>query len=66
MAEMGDHLATIDEGQKGPAVPLLGVEELGPHLTMWSGPSPTSVPYFHVDPSNCLATIHQRYRQTVR
>ena len=31
VAEMGDHLATVDMGRKLGAVPLLG--ELGPHLT---------------------------------
>jgi len=39
---MGDRLATIDMGQKLGTVPLLG--ELGPHVTVWPGPSPTFLP----------------------
>jgi len=40
-----------------------------PFNTMWPGPRPTSVPsgiVIHRDPSNRLATVHQRYRQTDR
>jgi len=46
----------------GRVVPLW--RELGPH-TMWPGPRPTAMPSFilNLDPSNRLATIHQRYRQ---
>jgi len=35
VAEMGDHLATIDMGQRvrGCCAPFLGKEELGAHLT---------------------------------
>jgi len=108
VAEMGDHLATIDMGRKVGALPLWG--ELLPHLTqchlsqglppyqvvswsmqlfgnnrhrlkiggcatfggreagspsntMWPGPRPTK---WHLDPSNLLATIQQRHRQTNR
>ena len=39
---MGNRLATIDMGQKLGTVPLLG--ELGPHVTVWHGPSPTFLP----------------------
>jgi len=42
VAEMGNRLATIDMGQKLGTVPLLG--ELGPHVTVWHGPSPTFLP----------------------
>jgi len=33
-----------------------------PSSTMWQGPKPTYAK-FHLDPSDHLATIHQRYRQ---
>jgi len=41
---MGDRLATIDMAEKWGSccVPLLWAE-LGPHLTLWPGPRPTSV-----------------------
>jgi len=35
-----------------------------PSNIMWPGPRSTSVPKWHLDPSSCLTTIHQRYRQT--
>ena len=42
----------------------LGEEDLGPHLILWPGLRPTHLPAkFHPDPSNRLATIHQRCRQ---
>ena len=45
VAEMGDRLATIDEGRKvGAAVPLSLGGAGYPSNTMWPGPSPTSVP----------------------
>ena len=34
-----------------------------PSNTMWPGPRPTCIPSFHLDPSNRLATIHERHRQ---
>jgi len=44
----------------------LGEGEVGPHLTVW--PGPTAEAYLHakfrLDPSNRLATIHQRHWQT--
>jgi len=41
-------------------------EELGPHLTQ-CGLGQGLPPYkWHLNPSNCLAIIHQRYRQTER
>jgi len=41
---MGDRLTAINMGSKeGSAVPLLWAE-LGPHLTQWPGPRPTSIP----------------------
>ena len=45
----------------------LGEGELGPHLTQCGqGRGLPAVLHakFHLDPSNRLATIHQRYRQT--
>jgi len=60
------HLATTDMGQKLGAVPLCWGGPGSPSNTMWPGPRPTCVPsfmIFHLDPSNRLATIHQRYRQ---
>ena len=58
---MGNHLATIDISQKvGAAVPLSMGGAGSPSNTMSPGP-PTSV---HLDPSNLLVTIYQRYRQT--
>jgi len=42
VAEMGDRSATIDMGQKLGAMPF-GGGEVGPHLTMWRGPRPTSL-----------------------
>jgi len=61
VAEMGNHLATIDISQKvGAAVPLSMGGAGSPSNTMSPGP-PTSV---HLDPSNLLVTIYQRYRQT--
>ena len=52
----------------GAAVPL-SVGKMGPPSnTMWPGPAPR--PYlhtkWHLNPSNCLTTIHQRHRQTDR
>jgi len=36
-----------------------------PSNTMWPGPRPTCMhAKFHLDPSNPLATVHERYRQT--
>jgi len=58
--------ATIDMGQKfGGAVPFLW--ELGLHLTQshLSRGLPVHA-MFHLDPSNCFATVHQHHRQTDR
>ena len=52
---MGDRLATIDVGRKVGAAVLLSIEGTGAEAylrTRW-----------HLDPSNRLTTIHQRYRQ---
>jgi len=59
-------LATIDMGPKlGRLCPLFRESELGPHLTQYG--QGRAKPYlrdkFHLDPSNRLATIHQRHRQ---
>jgi len=40
--------------------------ELGPHLTQCGQGEAYLHAKFHLDPSNSLATIHQRYRQTDR
>jgi len=63
---MGDRLATIDMGQKvGAAVPLFaGRGSWVPSNTMWPGPGAYLHSKFHLDPSNSLATVHQRRRQT--
>jgi len=69
VAEMGNRLATIDMGRNdmgrkvGDAVPI-SVGELGPHLTQWRLGRGLPSTKWHLDPSNRLATIHQRYRQT--
>jgi len=44
--------------------PLLGEGELGPHLTQCGHLYPYAK--FHLDPSNRLATVHQRHRQDRR
>jgi len=36
----------------------------GVAISMWPWPRPYLHAKFHLDPSNRLATIHQRYRQT--
>ena len=64
---MGDHLtlATIDIGRKvgGELLRPFPWAELGPHLTQCG----LGEAYFrtkrHPNPSNCLATTHQRHRQ---
>jgi len=63
---MGDRLATIDVGQKvGEAdAPLSVGEGAGsPSNTMLPGEAYLRTKW-HTDPSNRLATIHQRYSQT--
>ena len=42
----------------------LGEGELGPHLINVAGVEAYLHAMFHLDPSNRLATIHQRHRQT--
>ena len=41
----------------------MGKGELGPHLTQCGQAEAYLHVKFHLDPSNRLATIHQRYRQ---
>jgi len=55
VAEMGDRLAIIGMGRKvrGCCAPFLGVAGT-PSYTVSPG---------HLDPSNCLAAMHHRYRQ---
>jgi len=66
---MGDRLATRDTGRK---VGNLGVLRPFPwgagsaSNAMWPGPRPILHIKWHLDPSNRLATIHRRYRQTDR
>ena len=56
-------LSTIDMGRKLWVLCLLFWEgELGPHLTRCDKGG--GLPKFPLDPSNHLATIHQRHRQT--
>ena len=47
----------------GAAVPLSG-GELGLHLTQGGRGRGLPPSKFHLDPSNCLATIYERHRQT--
>jgi len=44
----------------------LGEVELGPHLTQGGMADAYLHAKFHLVPSNRLATVHQRYRQTDR
>jgi len=43
---------------------LLWEGELGPHLTQCGQGEAYLHAEFHLDPSNRLATVHERYRQT--
>ena len=51
-------------GQKLGALPPLGERELGPHLTQCARVDAYLRAKLHLDPSNRLSTIHQRYRHT--
>jgi len=64
VAEMGDHLATINNGQKVGAavVPFCG-GAVSPSNSVTEAEAYLSTKW-HLDPSNCLATIRQHYRQT--
>jgi len=66
VAEMGDLLATIDMGRKlgRVAVPVFGRGELGSHLTQCGWVEAYLRTKWHLNPSSCLATIHQRSIQT--
>jgi len=56
---------TCAENWGGGAVPLFGRKTGSASNTLWLGPRPTCMrAKFHLDPSNRLATIHQRHRQT--
>jgi len=44
----------------------LGEGELGPHLIQCGQAEAYLHDKFHLDPSNLLATVHERYRQTDR
>jgi len=55
-------MSTIDIGRKeGAAVPLL--QEMGSRLVQCDL-GRGLLPYFILDPSNRLATVHERHRQT--
>ena len=69
VAEMGDRAREKWSKNWGLMCPFRGGGGAGsPSNTMPSGPRPTSVALglSDLDPSNRLATIHQRYRQTDR
>jgi len=62
------HLTTTDMGRKlGRGLCPLGGGRAGfSSNTMWPGTRPIYLhAMFHLDPSNRLATIHQRYRQDI-
>jgi len=69
---MGNRLATVDVGRKyGGLCQFWGGRTGSASNTMWpehnvAGPESYLLAKFHLDPSNRLATIHQRYRQTDR
>ena len=65
VAEMGDRLAIIDMDQKvgGCCADFRG-GKLGPYLTQCGVGRGLPLYKCHLDPSNRLATIHRRYRQT--
>ena len=44
----------------------MGEGELGPHLIQCGQAEAYLHDKFHLDPSNLLATVHERYRQTDR
>jgi len=59
-------LATADTGRKlGGLCPFWG-RQLGPHLTQCGRAEAYLHVKFHLDPSNCLATVYERHRQTNR
>jgi len=63
VAEMGDRLTTIDIGRKlGEGCAPYGGGKLDPHVTQ-SDLDGSIHTKWHLDPSNRLATIHQRHRQ---
>jgi len=57
------HLAATDMGRKLGECARLGEGDLGPHLTKCGQAEAYLHAKFPLDPSNCLATIHQRHRQ---
>ena len=50
----------------GKGCTTLGEGELGPHLTQCGQAEAYLHAKFHLDPSNRLATVHERYKQTNR
>jgi len=62
---MGGRLVTVDVTRKVGVccVPFRGGGELGPYLTQCRLAEAYLRTKWHPDPSNRLATIHQRYRQ---
>ena len=65
---MGNRLATIDISRKlvGGAVPLFLGGDWAPIYHNVAGAEVYLHDKFHLDPSNRLATVHQRHRQTDR
>ena len=64
VAEMGDHLATVEIGRKVWGCCAAFRRGAGsPSNTMSPGPRPTSVPSILIHPSVWPPTIHQRYTQ---
>ena len=66
VAEMGDRLTTVDMGRKVGGLLCPFPWRLGPflHNVVWAEAYLRTK--WHFDPSNRLATIHQRFRQTNR
>jgi len=57
-------MATTDMGRKLGVCAAFGEGELGLHLTQCVRAEAYLHAKFHLDPSNRLATVRQRYRQT--
>jgi len=64
LAEMGDRIRTKWAEKRGGLLCPFPWRQLGPHLTQCGLADTYLRTKWHLDPSNRLATIHQRYRQT--
>ena len=62
-AEMGDRLATVDMGRKQGLLCPFPWRELGSRHNVAWGEAYLRTKW-HLDPTNRLATLHQRHRQT--